>query len=78
LTKRVFLRALQIWNPVVAAGFVPGLCAQALSGVVMVIVMSSLAELASALPFSGGMYGYVRLTIGREVAIIAALVQTVG
>lgn len=58
-------------------GIVPGLLAQAASGVVVTMLATCLGELASALPFSGGIYGYVRLTIGRNAAIIAALLQTI-
>lgn len=48
-----------------------------MSGLAVMALMLCLAELASALPFSGGMYGYVRLTMGRNVAVVAALLQII-
>lgn len=67
-----------MWNNVMVGGIIPGLMAFVASSIIYTLLVLCLAELASAVPFSGGSYSYVRLTIGRNIAIVAGLLQVIG
>lgn len=60
----VMCGTLFTWNTGLAAGFWEYFFAMSITGIAYIFLICCLAEMASALPFHGGMYGFIRLTVG--------------
>ena len=79
------------WTDTLAAGFWPTVISTCYNGIGYVCFAACMAEMAGTLPFSGGVYGFVRAFVGpfsgyivsrfeiiMVICYVAALVQSLG
>jgi len=64
------------WNSCLIYGIIPGMLALALGGFTFILIVMCMAELTSTIPLSGGTYGFVRMAVGRQLAVVAAVMET--
>jgi ethanolamine permease len=64
------------WNEGLEAGFGSFTIASVLTGTAYMILTLSLAEMASALPFSGGSYGFTRAFLGPLAGMFVGLCES--
>jgi len=63
------------WNIGVPVGYTPLITATVLVGIAYVALMLCIGEILSGLPFSGGAYGLVRITIGFYAGFLIAITE---
>lgn len=66
------------WNRGFQYGLGPFAVSSVLVTIVFVTLVFSVSELSSALPFSGGSYGFVRATLGKYLGLLAGLAESMG
>jgi ethanolamine permease len=63
------------WTAGLTAGFGTYMIATIIVGIAYLFLTTSLAEMASALPFSGGSYGFARATMGKMAGMLVGLAE---
>lgn len=66
------------WNAGIEAGFWEFFVCIIVTGTAYLIMILSLAEMSSALPFNGGMYGFIRLAIGPYIGFLVGCCETLS
>lgn len=63
------------WSTGLAIGYYPFLAGAMVVGSCALVLSCCLAEMTSALPFSGGIYGFVRLTLGPYLGFLVGIFE---
>ncbi|EQC33764.1 hypothetical protein SDRG_08866 [Saprolegnia diclina VS20] len=63
------------WNVALTTGFLPFFLSQVLTDAAYVVYMSSAAEVAGKIAFSGGSYGLARITIGYYAGFLVGYLE---
>lgn len=66
------------WNLGFRYGVGPFAVSTVLVTIVFVTLVYCVSELSSALPFSGGCYGFVRATLGKNLGLLTGLAESMG